>query len=323
MEAGCTTFFVAHLSEALRIRKLSADLVVYVLNGLLPGTAATYADGKLRPVLGSSEEIDEWSAFCRAESLPGPAAVHVDTGMNRLGLTVSEGLALAGDSRLNAFEPALLMSHFAGAEEPGNPVTARQIQSFGAVRQALPGVPASLANSAGIFLPEAPHYDLVRPGYAIYGGNPTPDRANPMSPVVHLAARGIQLRWVQDGEEVGYNGQWTARGRRRLATVSIGYADGYPRAASSSNDKLAALAPVGEAIVAGRRCPFAGRVSMDLIILDVTDVPESAVRRGDAVEFLGDDLTVDEVGGRAGTIGYEVLTSLGRRYARSYRDASA
>jgi alanine racemase len=320
--AGCSTFFVAHLSEAVRIRQLSADATVYVLNGLMPGTAAAYAAGGLRPVLGSGEEIDEWAAFCRAESLSGPAAIHVDTGMNRLGLTLSEGLALAGDSRLNAFEPALLMSHFAGAEEPGNPVTARQIETFGAVRQALPGVPASLANSAGIFLPETPHFDLVRPGYALYGGNPTPEHANPMSAVVRLEGRVIQLRWAQDGDAIGYNGQWTTHGRRRLATVSIGYADGYPRAASSTDAKLASSMPVGEAVVAGRRCPFAGRVSMDLIILDVTEVPESALRRGDPVVFLGHDLTLDEVGARAGTIGYEVLTSLGRRYARTYRDAS-
>lgn len=320
--AGCSTFFVAHLSEALRIRQLSEHATVYVLNSLLPGTAATYAAGDLRPVLGSGEEIEEWAAFCRAESLPGPAAIHVDTGMNRLGLTVSEGLALAGDARLKAFEPALLMSHFAAAEEAGSPVTARQIDAFATVRHALPEMPASIANSAGIFLPEAPHYDLVRPGYALYGGNPTPGHANPMSAVVRVEGRVIQLRWVQDGDAIGYNGQWTAQGRRRLATVSIGYADGYPRAASSTDTKVASSIPVGEAIVAGRRCPFAGRVSMDMIILDVTEVPERALRRGDPVVFLGDDLTLDEVGARAGTIGYEVLTSLGRRYARTYSDAS-
>ncbi|MFL5235755.1 MAG: alanine racemase, partial [Microvirga sp.] len=134
--------------------------------------------------------------------------------------------------------------------------------------------------------------------------------------------RVIQLRWVQDGDPIGYNGLWTARGRRLIATVSIGYADGYPRTASSTDAKIAASTPAGEAIVAGRRCPFAGRVSMDLIMIDVTDLPEDTPRRGDPVVFVGDDLTLDEVGGRAGTIGYEVLTSLGRRYARTYRNAS-
>jgi alanine racemase len=322
LPAGCSTFFVAHLSEALRIRALSSDATIYVLNGLFPGTAATYASGALRPVLGSGEEIEEWAAFCRAQSIAGPAAIHVDTGMNRLGLSVQEGLSLAGDPRLRLFEPALLMSHFAGSEEPGSPVTARQIEAFDTVRRTLPGVPASLANSSGIFLPSAPHYDLVRPGYALYGGNPTPERSNPMRAVVRLEGRVIQLRWLQDGDPIGYNGLWTARGRRRIATVSIGYADGYPRTASSTDAKIAASTPVGEAIVAGRRCAFAGRVSMDLIMIDVTDLPEDTPRRGDSVVFLGDDLTLDEVGGRAGTIGYEVLTSLGRRYARTYRNAS-
>jgi alanine racemase len=320
LQAGCATFFVAHLSEAIRVREISPDAAVYVLNGLLPATAATYAGLKLRPVLGAGEEIEEWAGFCRAQSVPLPAAIHVDTGMNRLGLSVAEGLALKGDRRLEAFEPALLMSHFAGAEEPGNPVTARQIEAFGAVRQALPGIPASLSNSSGMFLSQAPHYDMVRPGYALYGGNPTPDRPNPMSAVVHLEGRIVQLRWVENGDAIGYNGQWTARGRRRLATVSVGYADGYPRAASSTDAKVEAGTPSGEAIVSGRRCSFAGRVSMDLVIIDVTDVPESAIRRGDPVVLIGDGLTIDEVGQRAGTIGYEILTSLGRRYARTYRN---
>jgi alanine racemase len=240
----------------------------------------------------------------------------VDTGMNRLGLSMGEGLGLAADPRLKAFEPALLMSHFTGAEEPASPVTARQIQAFAALRQTLPRMAASLANSSGIFLPDAPHADLVRPGYALYGGNPTPHRANPMRPVVGLEGRIVQLRWAEDGDAIGYNGQWTAAGRRRLATVSLGYADGYPRSASSTDAKLRAAAPAGEAIVAGRRCPFAGRVSMDLIVLDVTDVPEGAVARGDCATFIGADLTIDEVGARAGTIGYEILTGLGRRYAR-------
>jgi alanine racemase len=315
--AGCGTFFVAHLSEAIRAREVCPDAAIYVLNGFLPGTAGTYAGLNLRPVLGSQGEIDEWAAFCRTEGAKRPAALHVDTGMNRLGLSLDEGLALPRDPRLQDFEPALLMSHFVGAEEPGSPVTARQIEAFAALRQALPHIRASLANSSGIFLPGT-HHDLVRPGYALYGGNPTPEAPNPMRPVVRLEGRVIQLRTVSQGETAGYNGAWTARGPRRLATLSIGYADGYARAASATDAKAQSGTPMGEAIVAGIRCPFAGRVSMDLIIVDVTAVPEGAVKRGDPVVLIGDELTVDEVGRRAGTIGYEVLTSLGRRYARSY-----
>lgn len=316
--AGCRTFFVAHLSEAVRARKVAPQATIYVLNGFLPGTAAAYADHGLRPVLGSRDEIDEWAGFCRARGDRLPAAIHVDTGMNRLGLPVGEGLALRGDPRLDAFTPALLMSHLVSAEEPENPINDRQIGAFEAVRQALPGIPASLANSAGIFLRDAPRYDLARPGYALYGGNPTPGRANPMQAVIRLEGRVVQLRSVRDGDTVGYNAQWTAEGPRRIATLSVGYADGYVRAASRTDAKAEAALPAGEAIVAGRRCPFAGRVSMDLITLDVTDVPADRIKRGDLVTLIGDDLTIDEVGRRAGTIGYEILTGLGRRYARNY-----
>jgi alanine racemase len=321
--AGCRTFFVAHLSEAKRARAAAPGAAIYVLNGFLPGTAPAYLEHDLRPVLGSQEEIDEWAGFCRAQSSRHPAAIHVDTGMNRLGLPVAEGLALRGDPRLTDFEPALLMSHLVSAEEPDNPINARQIGAFEALRQSLPGIRASLANSSGIFLPQRPHYDLARPGYALYGGNPLPGRENPMRPVVRLEARVLQLRWLRDGETVGYNAQWTAEGRRRIATLSVGYADGYARAASGTDAKAQAGAPAGEALVAGLSCPFAGRVSMDLVTLDVTEIPPERIRRGDTVTLIGDGLTVDEVGRRAGTIGYEVLTSLGRRYARRYVGAPA
>jgi alanine racemase len=317
--AGCRTFFVAQLSEGLRVRKVCPDSTIYVLNGFASGTGEVHASGDLRPCLGSQEEIEEWASFCRGDGIRRPAAIHVDTGMNRLGLSCAEGLELKDDLRLTDFEPALLMSHLVGAETPEHPVNARQIEAFNALRQALPGMPASLANSSGIFLPQAPHFDLIRPGYALYGGNPTPDKKNPMLPTVRLEARIVQIRTVASGETVGYNGTWTARSPRRLATISVGYADGYPRAASATDRKNNAATASGEAIVAGRRCPFAGRVSMDLMSVDISDVPEGAVRRGDKVMLIGDDLTIDEVGWRAGTIGYEILTGLGRRYGRIYR----
>jgi alanine racemase len=316
--AGCRTFFVAHLSEAARARDTSPDSTIYVLNGLLPGTADAYARLGLRPILGSQDEMTEWAAFCRKAGRRLSAAIHVDTGMGRLGMRVEEALALRESAALADFEPALLMSHFVSSEEPDNPLHRRQIEAFSAVRRAFNDVPASLCNSSGIFLRQRPFFDLVRPGYALYGGNPTPGQPNPMRSVVRLEGRIIQLRIAEDGGTVGYNAQWTARGRRRLATISIGYADGFPRAASATDAKRERGIPSGEAIVAGRRCPFAGRVSMDLIVVDVTDVPEGAARRGDPVALIGDDLTVDEVAQRAGTIGYEILTSLGRRYARTY-----
>jgi len=321
--AGCRTFFVAHLSEAVRARAAAPEATIYVLNGLLPGTAETFAQHGLRPVLGSQDEITEWSSFSRAHSQKLPAAVHVDTGMNRLGLSVAEGLTLKGDTRLRDFEPALLMSHLVSAEEPENPINDRQIAAFAELRQALPGIRASLANSSGIFLPQMPHHDLVRPGIALYGGNPTPAYLNPMQAVVELEGRIIQIRTIEDGGTVGYNAQWTARGTRRIAVISVGYADGYIRAASATDAKRRDGIAAGDAVVAGRRCPFAGRVSMDLIAVDVTEVPEGAVVRGDPVTLIGGELDIDEVGRRAGTISYEILTSLGRRYARSYRNSNS
>jgi alanine racemase len=317
-KAGCRTFFVAHVGEGAAAREACPDAVIYVLNGLLPGSASAYGASNLRPVLGSREEIGEWAAFNRIAATRLPAAIHVDTGMNRLGLKVDDAVALKDDALLDDFEPALLMSHFVSSEAPVDPINVRQIEAFGTARAAFPGLPASLCNSSGIFLPQSPRLDLVRPGYALYGGNPTPHRDNPMQAVVRLEAHVIQVRDAAPGETVGYNGQWTAGGQRRLATLSIGYADGYPRAASATDAKAQTGGRVGEAIVAGRRCPFAGRVSMDLLSVDVTGVPENLVRRGDLVTLIGDDLDVDEVGARAGTIGYEILTSLGRRYARTY-----
>ena len=317
-KAGCRTFFVAHLLEGVAARAAVPGATIYVLNGLLPGTAPAYRDAGLRPILGSLEEIVEWGGFCRNAGRRLPAAIHFDTGMNRLGLRPEEAQEIAASADLADFEPALVMSHFVSSEEPDNQINARQIEAFGGVRTAFAHAPASLCNSSGIFLAEKPHLDLVRPGYALYGGNPTPGGANPMRPVVRLEAPIIQLRTAEDGETVGYNAQWTARGRRRLATIPVGYADGYPRAASATEAKREARRDAGAAIVRGRRCPFAGRVSMDLLAIDVTEVPEGAVGRGDLVTLIGDDLTIDEVARRADTIGYEVLTSLGRRYARRY-----
>jgi len=317
-QAGCRTFFVAHLSEAIRVRAVAPDATIYVLNGLFPGSSPVYVEHNLRPVLGSFEEIEEWAAFCRVQGQKREAAVHVDTGMNRLGLTVAQGLTLKDRVELRDFEVALLMSHFVSAEEIDNPLNVRQIEAFKAVRETLSGVRASIANSSGIFLKEKPHFDLVRPGYALYGGNPTPDRENPMSAVVGLEARIVQLRWVEADDTVGYNARWLALGKRRVATISVGYADGYPRSASARGKSGEALL-AGMALVAGRPCPFAGNVSMDLLAIDVTEVPESEVKRGDTVTLIGGSLTVDEVGRRAGTIGYEILTNLGRRYARTYR----
>jgi alanine racemase len=270
-----------------------------------------------RPVLGSLDEVREWASICESQGLSLPAALHVDTGMNRLGLPMDELPAVA--SAFGAvFRPSLLISHFACADAPAHALTGRQIARFAQARSILSDIPSSLANSPGIFLAERPHYDMVRPGYALYGGNPTPGRPNPMRPVVGLDARIIQVRDVAAGDTVGYGATWSASTPRRIATVSVGYADGFLRAGGAANVDVERGRDRGAAIVAGRLCPLVGRVSMDLVTIDISDVPVNEAKRGDAATLIGGALDIDEVARRAGTIGYEILTSLGRRYSRRY-----
>jgi len=314
--AGCKTYFVAHVFEGRRLRALSRDAVIYVLNGLLPGTAPSYAQYGLRPVLGSVPEIEEWLQFMAlsgartpdsGEALP--AALQIDTGMNRLGLKeVDFDAAECLTQHLNV---ALVLSHFAWTGHGKDDRAKNQIEIFERLRARWFDIPASMANSAGVFLERGPLYDLVRPGYALYGGNPTPGRPNPMRSVVRLEARIHQIHQVAPGERVGYEGAWTAKSPRRLATISAGYADGVPHAAMGSNARAG-----GEALVSGRRCPFVGHVSMDLIVIDISEVANA--QRGDIVELIGPTITIDELAARAGTIGYEILTNLGRRFYRRY-----
>jgi alanine racemase len=313
-KAGCKTFFVADLAEARRARSAAPDAAIYVLNGLLPGTASAFADLHARPVIGSMAELAEWDAFCTGQQWQGGAALHVDTGMNRLGISANEAAALAPRIRSENHGITLLMSHLACSEVEDHPLNQRQINLFREVRILYRGIPSSLANSSGIFLGNAAHCDMVRPGVALYGVNPTPGRSNPTRPVIELQARIVQLRIVPKGETVGYDAAWTAKHATKLAVVAVGYADGYLRAASASDD-----APGADAIVAGKRCPIAGRVSMDLIAIDITDLPDNSARRGELAKLIGDEISVDDVASAAGTIGYEVLTSLGRRYHRVYR----
>jgi alanine racemase len=314
-KAGCKSFFVAHVSEAIRARKVAPDATIYVLNGLLPGAAETFAAHGLSPVLGSHEELLEWASFRQTGAQVRPAALHVDTAMNRLGLWPGECLNLARERSgvIAAAGIGLVMSHFASSEVETDPANARQIAAFAEIAAALPEVPASLKNSSGHFLKDCPSYQLTRPGYALYGGNPTPGQPNPMKPVVGLEATIIQTREVEAGTQVGYNGRWTAKGKRKLATICLGYADGYPRNGSWTDTSTG-----GSVLIDGVSCPFVGSVSMDLIIIDVTDAPADAAKRGASVTLIGGPLDLETVGGGAKTIGYEILTSLGRRYQRRY-----
>jgi alanine racemase len=307
--AGASVFFVAHPGEGVRARAvLPPEARIYVLDGLEAEVdPADYAAQSLAPVIGSSEELARWATF--SEGRRPPSALHLDTGMNRLGFASLRELRAAVD-RYGAVGADLLMSHFVASEEPENLLNAEQIRRFDAARAALPELAASLANSSGMFLPRA-IYDLARPGYALYGGNPTPGAPNPMRPVVTLEIAIQQTRWIEPGETCGYNQQWTARRRTRLATLLAGYADGLPRGAGAIDGHDGA-----EVAIAGRRCKLVGRMSMDLCIADVTDLPEGAARPGVRAQFFGPDIALDDFAARSGTIGYHALTSLGARYFR-------
>jgi alanine racemase len=317
LRAGCRTFFVADVAEGRRVRAVAPDATIYVLNGVMPGSAAALAQDYLQPVINSTVELAEWDAFVATNKWRGGAALHVDTGMNRLGITVDEAVAIAPRLQTESHGFTLLMSHLACAETPDHPMNDRQIRLFREIRILYRGLASSIANSSGIFLGGTVYCDLVRPGVALYGANPTPGRQNPMHPVVELKGRIIQVRTVAKGETIGYGAAFTAGRASRIAIVPVGYADGFLRSGAAARGK-----PAAEVVVSGRRCPIAGRVSMDLIAVDVTDVTDGPARRGDLVTLIGEGTSVDDLAAGMGTIGYEVLTSLGRRYHRSYRGAT-
>jgi alanine racemase len=311
---GCKTFFVADIAEARRVRSRAGDAAIYVLNGYTPALGDAFIDINARPVINSMTELAEWDTFVAANNWRGGAALHVDTGMHRLGISIDEAVALAPRTQTENHGIALLMSHLACAENPDHPLNASQIHDFREVHMLYSGVPASLANSSGIFLGNTAHFDMARPGAALYGINPTPGRANPMAPVVELTGRILQIRSIARDDTVGYGATWSAKRPSRIAIVALGYADGLLRAGGGSDGK-----PGGNAIVAGKRCPIVGRISMDLVCLDITDLAEGAVHRGDAATLIGSEITLDEVAAAAGTIGYEILTRLGPRCHLVYR----
>lgn len=311
--AGCRTFFVASVEEGGALRAALPDAVIYVLNGLFSGSEKLFVSENLRPCLSSLEEVREWAAFRKHSKAPA-AALHGDTGIHRLGFQPTDAdeiAALAQD-----FKVSLLMSHLACADDPANPLNAIQRSRFDALRATFPGIPASLSNTAGVLLDPAFHYDLVRPGIGLYGGNPFDAPGHPFKPVVTLAARIMRVITIEPGESVGYGATFTAARPTRIATIAAGYADGYFRVLSSADGTGLCVS------IAGHRAPIIGRVSMDMITVDVTDLPPEAVRRGDFAELIGAQATVNEVGRAAGTIGYEVLTRLGYRYRRTYTSAS-
>jgi alanine racemase len=305
--AGCRHFFTAHLSEALEIRPLIPGAMLAVLHGILPGEADIMAAQNITPVLCSLDDIALWRAEAARLGKTLPALLHVDTGMARTGLSPADLSALRDDlSRLDGIDIRYLMTHLVSAEIPADDVNQKQLARFTAAKNLFPTAGASLANSSGTFLGPDFTADLARPGAALYGINPTPGATNPMRPVIRLTARILQIRDIAPGETVGYNGIWTAPRPSRIATVAVGYADGYLRSLSNA----------GKAFWNGDEIPLVGRVSMDLTTYDVTDWLE--IFPGSSLELIGPDHPADALAIEAGTNGYEILTSLGTRYQRRY-----
>lgn len=314
--AGCRDFFVADTNEGAALRRLLPDAAIHVLSGAFDGSMANLLDHKLIPILNSPGQVSEWLASCTDR----PYALHVDTGMNRLGLSLDEAKIFASGG---SPAPTLLMSHFACADDSAHPLNALQIERFAQIRRLFPESRASLANSAGIHLGDPAHFDLTRPGIALYGGEAVNGQPNPMQPVARAETRILIVRDAKAGETVSYGAAARLARDSRIAVCGIGYADGFHRAGSSAGVPLRDARPDGAAgAIAGHRVPLVGRVTMDLVMFDVTDVPEDAARPGDWVELFGSKITLDDAARAAGTVGYEFLTSLGNRYARTYKDGT-
>jgi alanine racemase len=309
--ARCDTFFVARHNEGMALRKILPDARIYVLDGAPPDAVPLLISHRLTPVLNSLAEVAAWSAAGRALNTELDAALHVDTGMNRLGAPPSELTLLAADARKRfAFiNLVLVMSHLACADDPDAEMNPIQLDRFRTALAMLPTAPASLASSGGVLLGRDYAFDLVRPGLGLYGGNPQPRKLNPFMVSAQLLGRVLQLRRVDKDESVGYGASFRAGRPSVIATVALGYADGLMRAIGNR----------GSVAISGTRAPIVGRLSMDLLTVDVTDHPTVSV--GQEVELVGDVITLDELAEASGTAPYEILTSLAGRAPRQFIEA--
>lgn len=311
--AGCPALFVAFVEEGLAVRSAVPDKPIYLLHGLPPQGVEVCISAQLTPVLYSLEQIKRWQQAAYQYQRPLPAILQIDTGMSRLGLTAMEMTCLRNEpSRLQGIDVRYLMTHFACSEQMDHPQNAHQLTIFQHYQAQFPAIPTSLANSSALFLPAHYHGDLARPGMALYGLNPTPNAQNPMQTVVRLWGRVLQIRDVPVQTTVGYGATFTTKQPSRLATIAVGYADGYLRHLSNR----------GTVAVAGQNVPVVGVVSMDMIIIDISNTPPDILAEDDFVELIGEHIEADALAKQAGTIGYELFTHLGARYQRVYSPSS-
>lgn len=308
--AGAQFFFVATLDEGLTLRRVVPKAHIFVLNGLYAGAAELYAASELMPVLSSVAMLEEWLQLCIAQNTAIPAAFHFDTGMNRLGMRLNEASLVNQLTSQVGYQPQMVMSHLACADQPQHEKNRTQLALFQSLLAQFPNTPASLANSAGLMTGRDYHFQMVRPGIALYGGRAVSGRKNPMQAAVTLEVPILQVKEARTGETVGYGATQTLARDSRLAIIAHGYADGYFRSLSGTYARNG-----GKVSIKGKLCPVLGRVSMDLVTIDATDLPDMPAP-GELVEIFGPNVGVDDVADAAGTIGYEVLTSMKGRYER-------
>lgn len=304
---GCRIFFVANLIEGISLRGHLPGATIYILNGIFDGQADFFQEHKLRPVLNSLDQIIYW------QKTGQPCAVHFDTGINRLGLGPAETALLIGDKLHTGLDIQLIMSHLACSDETDHPLNREQLNAFEKIQAEFPGIPASLANSGGILLGPDYHFDLVRPGLILFGGNPAKDALpDGIKPVVSIHANILQIRDIPTGATVGYGTTWVARQASRIALLNVGYADGYPQAFNN----------VGQAFVREQTVPVIGRVSMDMIALDLSDPAfddiRDDIRVGERIELLGPNITLEMASEVSNLSQYEILTGVRQRYQRHY-----
>ena len=313
-QAGAQEFFVAHVDEGLALKPYVSDRArITVLHGARPQALQDCVQSGLRPVLNSLEQIAQLRALAEKTDRPFDAVLQLDTGMSRFGLSEADVKEISENpSLLKGISVSLIMSHLACADSPENPANEWQRDNLKAYAALLPAAPLSLAASSGVFLGPEYHFNLVRPGAALYGVAPNATAPNPLKQVVRLQAHVLQTRSLSKGDRVGYGLTWQAEGSCRVATIATGYADGFARAGAST----------GCVWFNGKKLPILGRISMDSMTVDVSSVPEHELGPDALVDLLNSDYGVDDVAKAEGTIGYEILTSLGRRYHRVYQNTS-
>jgi alanine racemase len=309
-QAGCTQFFVATVEEGLRVRAVAPNALIFVFEGLLAANIPHYISGKLVPIIGDLGHLQTWCARTESEDF----GLHLETGINRYGLNEAEIASAMEVMAARSRNPCLLISHFACADMADHVMNLRQIDQFEKLTAAMPNIQRSLCNSAGVFLGPAAHHQQVRAGIGLYGGLSRDLSNDILKPVVRMEVKIMQIKHITKGEAVGYGASHHLKRDTKLAICGAGYADGIMRSISSFDDQEKPF----YGALGGERVPLIGRVSMDAVAFDVTDIAPEQIGRTDWVELIGQCCPLEEFAQAANTISYEILTRLGNRFQRKY-----